>query len=163
MKRGLLPSPSLSLVLFALWLLLNGSLALAQILLAALLALGVPLLTERLRDKRARMQSPLTAIRLALIVIWDILVSNLQVARLILGPESRIHPDFVWIPLELRNLHGIAALAGIITMTPGTLSCDLTADKRALLVHCLDVQDKEAVIAQIKARYEQPLLRIFPS
>ena len=65
-----------------------------------------------------------------------------------------------WISLR-RNL--LMTLAGIITMTPGTLSCDLSDDRRFLLVHCLDLDDAEATVAQIKQSYEQPLLEIFPS
>jgi multicomponent K+:H+ antiporter subunit E len=100
-------------------------------------------------------------VRLVLTVLWDIVISNVQVAWLILGPERRIQPRFVWLPLEIRDPHGIASLAGIITMTPGTLSADLTEDRRFLLVHALNVSDEAALIASIKARYESPLRRVF--
>ena len=149
--------------LFVVWLLLIGTLSLAHGLLAAILALVIPLFTERLRDERAGMRRPLVAAKLALVVLRDIVVSNLQVARLIIGPESRIRPSFLWVPLDLRNTHGITALASIITMTPGTLSCDLSDDGRHLLVHCLNLDDAAATIAQIKESYERPLLEIFPS
>jgi multicomponent K+:H+ antiporter subunit E len=95
-------------------------------------------------------------------VLGDIVLSNIEVARRILGRESRIHPAFVWIPLDITNPHGIAALAGIITMTPGTLSAELSPDNRHLLVHCFHLDDAEATIAQIKQRYESPLREIFP-
>lgn len=162
MKR---PARSLQLAawLFVLWLLLIGTFSLAHVLLAAILALVIPLFTERLRDGRAGMRRPLLAMKLAVVVLRDIVVSNLQVARLILGPQSRIHPSFLWVPLDIRNTHGITALASIITMTPGTLSCDLSDDGRHLLVHCLNLDDAAATIAQIKQSYERPLLEIFPS
>jgi multicomponent K+:H+ antiporter subunit E len=67
----------------------------------------------------------------------------------------------VWVPLDIRDPNGILALAGIITMTPGTLTADLTEDRRFLLVHAFDVDDEAALIAQIKARYEEPLREIF--
>lgn len=156
-------SPPLAASLLLLWLLLAGSLALGHWLLGAVLALLVPRWSERLRERRARPQRPWTMLRLAVVVLHDIVVSNLQVAGLILGPSSRIRPGFVWIPLEVANPYGITALASIITMTPGTLSCDLTEDHRYLLVHCLSLEDPETIVAQIKARYERPLLEIFPS
>lgn len=162
MKRRTL-SVHLSLWLFVLWLLLIGEFSIAHVLLAAVLAATIPLFSERLRDQRARARRPLVAARLALVVLRDIVISNLQVARLILGPESRIQPSFVWVPLDLRNSHGITALASIITMTPGTLSCDLSDDRRHLLVHCLNLDDAEATVRQIKQSYERPLLEIFPS
>lgn len=163
MKPRWFGSWRLALVLVAVWMLLIGELSIAHLLLAILLAALVPRFSERLRERRGMPGNPRVMLRLMLVVLHDIVVSNLQVARLILGPESRIQPGFVWIPLDLRNLYGITALASIITMTPGTLSCDLTADKRYLLVHCLNLEDAEAMIAQIKTRYERPLMEIYPS
>ena len=161
MKRWL-PAPLLSLAVFVVWLLLVATLAPAHLLLAALLAIALPLLAQRLREDTAHLRRPLLAARLAMVVLWDIVLSNIEVARRILGRESKIHPGFIWIPLEIRNPHGIAALAGIITMTPGTLSSELSADRRFLLVHCLHLEDADAAIAQIKARYEAPLREVFP-
>ena len=161
MKRWL-PAPLLSLAVFVVWLLLVATLAPAHLLLAALLAIALPLLAQRLREDTAHLRRPLVAARLAMVVLWDIVLSNIEVARRILGRESKIHPGFIWIPLDIQNPHGIAALAGIITMTPGTLSSELSADRRFLLVHCLHLEDADAAIAQIKARYEAPLREVFP-
>ena len=161
MKRWL-PAPLLSLAVFVVWLLLVATLAPAHLLLAALLAIVLPLLAQRLREDTAHLRRPLVAARLALVVLWDIVLSNIEVARRILGRESSIQPGFIWLPLDISNPHGIAALAGIITMTPGTLSSELSADRRHLLVHCLHLEDADAAIAQIKARYEAPLREVFP-
>lgn len=161
MKRWL-PAPLLSLAVFVVWLLLVATLDPAHLLLAALLAVVLPLVAQRLREDTAHLRRPLVAARLAIVVLWDIVLSNIEVARRILGRESAIHPGFIWIPLDIQNPHGIAALAGIITMTPGTLSSELSADRRFLLVHCLHLEDAGAAIAQIKARYEAPLREVFP-
>ncbi|MCX7032961.1 MAG: Na+/H+ antiporter subunit E [Arenimonas sp.] len=161
MKRWL-PSPMLSLTVFVVWLLLVATVEPAHLLLAAVLALLLPLVAQRLRDERAGMRRPLLAARLALRVLWDIVLSNIEVARRIVGRESRIHPGFVWVPLDIRNPHGIAALAGIITMTPGTLSAELSADRTHLLVHCFHLDDAAATAGQIKRNYETPLREIFP-
>lgn len=159
--RRLVPAPLLSLALLATWLLLNGSAAASHLLLGAALGLAVPWWTERLRPDRPRLTAPLTALRLTAVVLYDIVVSAIQVARLILGPEDRIAPRFVWVPLDVTDPHAIVALAGIITMTPGTLSADLSEDRRHLLVHAFHIDDEGALIASIKQRYEAPLARIF--
>lgn len=159
--RRLLPSPLLSAALLAVWLLLNNTLAPGQALLGALLALALPLLTDRLRCERARMRRPLQAARLLMVVLVDIVLANIEVARRILGPESALRPRFVWLPLDIRDPHGIAVLAGIITLTPGTVSSDLTADRRYLLVHAFNCDDPAALVASIKQRYEYPLMEIF--
>lgn len=159
--RRLLPSPFLSALLFAVWLLLNNTLDPAHLLLAAVLAVVVPQFTDRVRPDRPRLQRPLVVARLLLVVLWDIVLSNIEVARRILGPESDLKPRFVWIPLRLRDPHAILTLAGIITMTPGTLTADVTDDRRYLLVHVFNIDDEAALIAQIKSRYETPLAQIY--
>jgi multicomponent K+:H+ antiporter subunit E len=159
--RRWLPAPLLSATLFVVWLLLANTLDPAHIVLAALLAVGVPWFTEKLRPERPRVRRPLAIVRLGLVVLWDIVVSNVEVARRILGPEASIKPAFVWVPLDITDPHAIVSLAGIITMTPGTLSADLSPDGRHLLVHAFNVDDEEALVAQIKARYEAPLKEIF--
>jgi multicomponent K+:H+ antiporter subunit E len=156
-----LPAPLLSALLFVVWLLLNNTLDPAQIVLGALLAIVVPRFTDRLRPERPRIRKPLVIARLGLVVLWDIVLSNIEVARRILGPEEAIKPAFVWMPLELTDPHAIVSLAGIITMTPGTLSAELSSDRRYLLVHAFNVDDESALIAQMKARYEAPLKEIF--
>lgn len=156
-----LPAPLLSLLLLVVWPVINGSFSLGQILLGALLAVVIPWFTEPLRAERARLGSPLAIVRLGGVVLYDIVMSNIDVARRILGPEERIAPAYVWVPLTITDPHGIVALAGIITMTPGTLSADLSDDRRHLLVHAFHLEDEAALIESIKARYEAPLMEIF--
>ena len=155
------PAPLLSATLFAVWLLLNNTLDPAHLVLGAALAIFVPRFTEGLRPQRPRIRRPLVVVRLGLVVLWDIVLSNIEVARRILGPEAAIRPAFVWVPLDLTDPHAIVSLAGIITMTPGTLSAELSPDGRHLLVHAFNVDDEAALIAQLKARYEAPLKEIF--
>lgn len=161
LRSRLLPAPGLSLVLWVSWLMLNESVSAGHLLLGAALALVVPRFTERYRPDKPALRGALTACRLALVVMADIVKSNLVVARQVLGPESRVRPAFVWVPLDIRDPHGIVALAAIITLTPGTLSSDLSEDRRHLLVHALHVEDAEALVADIKQRYESPLREIF--
>jgi len=158
----LLPSPPLSVTVLVLWLLLVADFSLGQLLLGAVLAVALPLLADMLQPERARFGRVGAIALLLRRVSWDIVLSNIEVARRILGPERAITPGFIWLPLELESIHGITALASIITLTPGTLSTELTGDRRHLLVHCFNLRDPEATIATIKARYEAPLKEIFP-
>jgi multicomponent K+:H+ antiporter subunit E len=155
------PAPILSVMMFVGWLLLVGSVSAGHVVLAATLATAIPLWTERLRPDRVRIGAWGEVVRLAIIVLYDIVASALVVARQILGPEDRIRPGFVWVPLAIRDPHGVASLASIITMTPGTLSVDLSADRHQLLVHALHMEDSAELIASVKQRYERPLMAIF--
>lgn len=160
--RRLLPSLPLSVTVFVLWLLLVADVGIGQVVLAAALAVALPLLAGLLQPERARFGRGWTILVLARRVLWDIVLANIEVARRILGPEKHITPGFVWVPLALTNLHGITALASIITLTPGTLSAELTEDRRHLLVHCFNLHDPDATVAAIKRRYESLLQEIFP-
>ncbi len=159
--KKLVPAPLLSATLFIVWLLLANTLDPAHLALAAIIAVVVPRFTDKLRPQRPLLRNPRLIMRLGLVVLWDIVLSNIEVARRILGPETELKPRFVWVPLALTDPHAILTLAGIITMTPGTLSADLSEDRRHLLVHAFNVDDEAALIAQIKARYEAPLKEIY--
>jgi multicomponent K+:H+ antiporter subunit E len=160
MKR-ILPHPLLSLVLWLVWLALNNTVAPAHVLLGALLAGVLPLTGLHLADGTwPRLHRPGVALMLALRVLQDIVVSNVEVTRRVLGPESAIRPGFLRVPLDLTDDWAITTLAGIITMTPGTLTADVAEDRSYLLVHAFHVDDAEAIIASIKSRYEKPLREI---
>lgn len=159
--RRLIASPLLSLLLAGCWLVLDGSYAPGQILLATLVALALPPLLRRHRDAPARLHRPLVALRLLGTVLADIVTSNLQVAALVLGPRNRIESRFIRIGLDLSDPHAAALLATIVTMTPGTLSVELCVVRRELVVHCLHAPDPAAIAAAIRTRYEQPLKEIF--
>ena len=161
--RRFVPAPLVSLALLVAWLMLNESVSIGHLMLGAALALALPVILARWQPERPRLRRWGVLVALALTVLVDIVRSNLTVARLILGPEQRIQPRFVWLPLTIRDPHGIVTLAGIITMTPGTLSADLSDDRRHLLIHAFDVDDaaEATLIADIRTRYEAPLIRIF--
>jgi len=160
--RRLIPSPMLSITVLAFWVLMSDSFTLGQILLGLVLGVVVPLFAARLDREFARIGSLRPVPKLVCVTLWDILVSNIRVAIQVLGPERRIHPGFIWLPLDIANIHGIAALTSMITLTPGTVSAALSDDRRYLLVHVLHLDDPDALIQQIKTRYEAPLMEIFP-
>ena len=162
MKRRLLPSPLLSATLIALWLVLNRSLSPGHVLLAVLLGLGAPALLASLRPVVPRVRHPLTIARFILAVGHDVLESNLMVFRtLVTRPGHPLHARFVRIPLELRDPTGLAALAMVTTVVPGTVWCELARDASSLYLHVWHAPDEAAFIAFYKRRYEQPLIEIF--
>lgn len=159
-KPRWLAHPVLSLLLAAAWLLLQQSLALPQLITAALLGLGLPRLLHGFLGAGARPRRLGLALRFAGIVLWDIVVSNLVVARIVLSPLSNPQPAWVRVPLEIRDPNAIVLLATIITTTPGTVSCVVDDERHEILVHALDCDDPAAMAAQIKQRYEAPLKEI---
>ena len=97
-----------------------------------------------------------------LLVIWDIVVANIQVAWVVLSvPNAKLKPAWIVIPLDIVQPEAITVLAGTITLTPGTVSADLSSEGHSLLVHVLHTDDPDAVRDEIKTRYEARLKEIF--
>lgn len=156
------PHPLLTVVLTLVWLMLLNEPSLGGLLFGVVLGLGVPLVTSRFWPQRPSVRGYVRPFAYALLVLWDIAVANVHVARLILFRRpDQLHTRWIVVPLDLTSPEAITLLAGTITMTPGTVSCDLAADGRSLLVHCLDAPDPEATVQQIKDRYERRLKEIF--
>ncbi len=159
-----LPFPLLSLALLAMWLLLNQSIAAGHLLLGAALALagGRVLATLQAPAGRVRRRAFLAA-ELFCLVFADIVRSNIAVTRIVLHPGMRKRTSgFLHLPLEVRHPGALAALACIITATPGTSWARYDAAGHVLTIHILDLIDDAAWIGLFKERYERRLLEIFP-
>lgn len=162
MMRRLFPSLTLSFTLFVVWLLLQQSLHPATLLSALLLAVAVPLLTRSLRPSAVMMRRPRVLARLAAVVLRDMLRSAWAVARALLRRrDADIHAAFLRVPLDVRDPNALAALAMIVCLTPGTAWAELSMDRSVLLLHVFDLEDEQAMVEMIKARYEKPLMQIF--
>jgi len=159
MKRWL-PHPLLTTALTVIWLLLNNSAAPGHIVLGLLLGWCIPLFTQRFWPKPVRLHRPGALLRFAGVFFYDVLIANLAVARLVLAGPKSLRPMFVQVPLDLRSDLAISLLANVICLTPGTVSARLSDDQRFLLVHALDCDDPQALIAVIKTRFEAPLKEI---
>ena len=120
MIRRLFPAPLLSASLAGMWLMLNESLFIGHVALAAFLGWLLPLLFAGLRPQRPRIRHPLRVLRLILVVGYDVLASNIHVALSLLRQRTP-RVAFVTIPLELRDPSALAALAIITTVVPGTV------------------------------------------
>ncbi|MFY2763238.1 Na+/H+ antiporter subunit E [Arenimonas sp. MALMAid1274] len=161
MKRWF-PSLPLTATIIVFWMLMWDGIDPAHLALAVVLGITIPLFATRLDREFARIGSLRGVPRLLAHLAWDIVVSNIEVARRVLGRERDIHPGFLWYPLDLQNIHGIAALTSIITLTPGTLTASLSEDRKYLLIHVFNLGDPEQLVAGIKQRYEHALMEIFP-
>lgn len=156
------PIPVLPLFLAAMWLLLNDSLTPGHVVLGIVFALLVTAAVGALRPLPAWPHRLRVAIGLCWHVFVDIVRSNLAVGRIILG-ASRRQPliGFMKIPLDMRDPHGLAMLAVIITGTPGTVWAGHDAENNVLTLHVLDLKDEAYWVRTIKQRYERPLMEIF--
>ncbi|MCQ2028656.1 Na+/H+ antiporter subunit E [Stutzerimonas zhaodongensis] len=161
MRSRLLPNPALTVLLATLWMLLNNTLNLGHLVLGIFLGWVIPLLVRGFLVDIPRVRSPLKLCAFSLKVCYDIAVANVSVARLVLGPRDRLQPAFIEVPMAIEDPFVLTVLTTIISLTPGTVSASLRADHKVLLIHALDAPDMDALAAEVKSRYETPLLEIF--
>ena len=159
--RSWFPHPGLSVFMLLLWLLLANDVSVGQVVLGSILAWVIPWLTQGFWPESLRLRHPLVLIKFVLVVFWDILVANMILAVRILGPINKLQPAFMQVPLDIHHEFTITLFASTISLTPGTVSADLSLDRRYLLVHSLHVTDIDAAIAEMKQRYEAPLKEVF--
>lgn len=158
----LFPMPLHSILLLVVWLMLNTTLSLGHILLGSVLAIIIPLICAPLAMPQAKIKRPFKVLSYILIVLKDIFVANITVALLVIGPQRKVKPGFIAVPIDLTDTLPITILASTVTMTPGTVSGELSEDRKWLYVHVLDMPDNEQeVIDLIKQRYESRVKEIF--
>lgn len=157
-----LPRPLLSVSLLLIWLLLQNSIALGQVLIGSILAVAITRIVTRIWPEPIGLRRPGWFLRYLGRLLWDMVIANLEVARLILTrPVATLHPCLIQLPLDVQDEVAIAILAATITLTPGTVAVDIAPDRRSLLIHGLDVADEAALITTLKSRYEALLEEIF--
>jgi multicomponent K+:H+ antiporter subunit E len=148
-------------VLAAAWVLAFNRLSLAVLAGAVLLAIAVPLATARFWPEYPHRVRYGAALHFAALFAWDVLVANVRVAALVLGPRRNLRPALFEVPLDVRDPFVIALLAAVVSLTPGTVSADHDPVRGTLLVHGLAVHDADHEVRRIKTRYERALRAVF--
>ncbi len=160
--RRWLPFPSLSLSLLAMWLLLNQALTPGHALLGSAFGFGGGLVLAALQAPGRRVRRGAVIVELCGLVFVDVVRSNVAVAHLVLHRGTRKGvAGFVRMPIALRDPGALAALACIITVTPGTSWARLDRRQNVLVIHVLDLIDEEQWVHKFKDRYERRLLEVF--
>ena len=160
--RRWLPYPMMAATLLGVWLLLNESVAPGTIILGGVLSLATVATLSTLDLPAGRFRRPRAALSLLLLVLVDIVRSNIAVAKIILRPGKggRVS-GFLRIPLDLRAPYGLATLACILTATPGTVWVAYDRSRNTILLHILDLVDEQEWVDLIKRRYETRLMELF--
>ncbi|ADZ89845.1 Na+/H+ antiporter subunit E [Marinomonas mediterranea] len=156
----LLPMPMHSLLLFVVWLMLNNSVSVGHMVLALFFAITIPLIVSGMRDEHQKIKKPFLAVRYFFMVLGDIITANFEVALLVVGPLKKLQPGFVAIPIEMSSDLGITILASTVSLTPGTVSAEISEDKQWLYVHALHLTNESELVDMVKKRYEAPIKEI---
>lgn len=162
MIRALFPHPLLSMTVLITWMLLVNNMGFGNLVLGIIFGILIPLFTAPYWPNSPKVKHPGALLVYIGIVVWDIVLANIAVAKIVLFmPNDKIQSAWITVPLDLRTPEAITMLAGTITLTPGTVTADMSACGRALLIHSLHAPDPDAIRDEIKQRYESRLKRIF--
>ena len=155
-----LPHPFVSVIVALSWIMLTHSLDAATLLMALLLGILIPRVVQPFISRTPDINWVL-ALKLFFVVLWDIIICNIKVAKLVLGPTRNLHPKWFRVPLETQHEQVNVLLALIITTTPGTVTAGIDDARGDILVHALSTDDSDTDILEIKNRYEKVLMAIF--
>lgn len=148
-----------TLILGAAWVALTGQLGIANLAFAVVVGAAVSRFVPWAAGRPWRAGRLLALARLAAYFAGQLLLANLRVAAAVLGPRSRLTPAIVAVPLDACRDVEITMLANLITLTPGTLSVDVSSDRRTLFVHALSFDgDADAFRREIKDGFERRVL-----
>ena len=151
----------ISNILLALtWAAISGEFTLNNVLLGFIVGLGILLMAQRVTGRSRYFTKVRQVIGFIGFYLWELIIANLRVAYEVMTPGYRIRPGVIAIPLDARTDMEIAMLANLITLTPGTLSLDVSTDRRVLYIHALYVDDIEAVRRNIKEGMERRVLEV---
>lgn len=154
------PTPYTSILLWFVWQILHDF-SRGHMVLGAVFAIIIPWIVAPLSDKKAVAKKPIKALIYTLRLLIDIAVSNYDVAKRVLQSNRRLKPAFIAIPLNITEPVPLTIFTSSVSLTPGTVSVELSDDKKWLYVHVLHLEDEQQLINLIKERYEAPLKEIF--
>lgn len=145
------------------WAAAIGSFAIGNLLFGAVIAVTALLLVRRQIARPGIAKQALRMLSLGRLFLVELMVSAIRVAILVLRPDmrSRLKPAFIAYPLTVTSDAEITLLANLITLTPGTLSVDVSDDRRVLLVHAVDASDRDVVVQDIATGFERKIIEAF--
>jgi len=150
----------LNLILTIVWVFLTGSLAVVNFIFGFLLSYLVLWIISRKHESRKYFRITPRIISFIFYFIYELFRANIQVAADVVTPKFYMEPGIVAVPLDAKSNLEITLLANIISLTPGTLSLDVSDDKSVLYVHAMYIKDKEQFIQEIKNGFERRILEI---
>ena len=149
---------SINLLLAFVWSALNGSISLSGLTVGFIIGYVVLFVMQPLFGKRRYFTAIFDGITLFLFFLYELLVSSLKVAWDVVTPMQKSKPAVIAVPIDTATNAELTVLANLVSLTPGSLSLDISEDHSHLLVHAMFVDDPDAYVQEIKRGMEQRVL-----
>lgn len=153
----------LNVLLALAWAALTGSFEPVDLLFGFILGYLVLWITTRLGKPHKYFKQISLVLELLGVFLVDVLRANLRMAGIILSPRMKLRPAVVAVPLVLKSEFSIILLANMLTLTPGTLTLDISTDRLMLFIHTVYLHDPEQFRQQLLSGYERRLQELFES
>jgi multicomponent Na+:H+ antiporter subunit E len=155
--------PVLTLILAFIWAAITGNFTLLNLLLGAAIGIVALFILRASLAPPRRLRQVRRVASLAALFSYELLMSAVKVAIIVVKPNLRstLRPGIIAVPLDVKSNAEITLLANLITLTPGTLSIDLSEDRSKLYVHVITLETPEAVIADIKNGFEKKVMEVY--
>jgi multicomponent Na+:H+ antiporter subunit E len=150
----------MNVILALTWAAVTGAFTAGNLLLGFVLSFAVILVTRQIIGVPRYGRRTRQVFALASFFIWELIKANVRVAYDVITPGYQIRPGVVGIPLDVKTDAEITLLANLITLTPGTLSLDVSADRKVLYIHAMYLTDAETLRRQIKQGFERRIIEV---
>lgn len=150
----------LNFLIAVIWMFMNSSLTATTFIIGYLIGLILIIITRRFFNSRLYIWRLWAAIKLTLLFLKELTLSNISVLLLVIRPKLQLQPMIFALPTELEHDWEITLLSSLITLTPGTVVLHVSDNQRTLYIHAIDVDDVDEAIDSIKNSFEKAIMEV---
>ncbi|NEU30668.1 Na+/H+ antiporter subunit E [bacterium LRH843] len=142
------------------WMFMSASFSATAFIVGYMIGLILIIVARRFFKERLYISRLWAAVKLTLLFLKELILSNISVLRVVLRPKLAIQPMIFALPTDLKHDWEITLLSSLITLTPGTLVINVSDDQKTLYIHAIDVGDVDEAINSIKNSFEQAIKEV---
>lgn len=150
----------LNLMIAVIWMFLSESYSFASFLVGFVIGAALLFLLNRFIPDTYYFREVKAILFLIFLFIKELILANLEVLKWVYKPKLNFQPGIIALPIDVKNNWEITLLANLITLTPGTLSVDISRDQRFIYIHAIDLPDVNQTIVGIKETFEKAIKEV---
>ncbi|WP_101844362.1 Na+/H+ antiporter subunit E [Halobacillus sp. Marseille-P3879] len=150
----------LNIIIAVMWMFLSEAYDFTTFFVGYILGILMLFVLQRFIPGTFYFKRVLSVVKLILLFVRELLLSNLEIVKLAYKPKLDIQPGIFALPIELKSNWEITLLANLISLTPGTLSIEVSEDYSKIYIHAMDIPDVEQSINDIKDTFEKAIMEV---
>ncbi|QOY36227.1 Na+/H+ antiporter subunit E [Anaerobacillus isosaccharinicus] len=150
----------LNIGLAIIWMLLRNDFSPIEFFIGYVIGIALLYVLRRFLHFDFYFRRVIAIVKLILLFLWELILANIDVAKIVLSPKLNVEPGIIAVPTVLKTEWEVTLLASLISLTPGTLSMYFSEDGKTIYVHSIHVPDKEAMIKQIHETFERAIMEV---